>query len=209
MNYINPESIKLDNLIYNDNSNIYQSKLLYDKNNLDTIQINSGPLKICDLYNKNGTNYIDFEFLPSNQKLYEFITRIDEAIINDLYNRSQHLLGFKLNFDTIVNMYQKTISLPKNIPSLPLLTCILSNNCKFEDVNGELLNYENLKKNNEVSVSLKFDIIEFYKNKYKLSIETSHIKINNYVSQSMHSFFDDCESENSESNIITEIMENV
>ncbi|AYV82064.1 MAG: hypothetical protein Homavirus5_6 [Homavirus sp.] len=178
------DSIELSDVVYSNDLNTYVSKLFYT---IDNIFLENVPLKIPNfrlvkIFSKNQQNYIRVEFLANTDgnDFYQFINKLDNQIINNFVDKSEQMIGTKLNYNSVSSLYHKSKQLPKTIPSLPTMTFCIPDKCIILDKDDNQLSLENLEINNELKLVINFDSIIFYPNMYKLTSNVDIIKINSY-----------------------------
>jgi len=201
MNYKN---INLDMIVFSNpkkNDDIYISFIKYKFNDvIKDFQIMTSKLKIYDIYKVDTLTKLEIEFLINYSEFYECIYDIDNHILNKIINHGEEWFGHKLKYDTIYNMFNRTINPPERTLSFPKMVLSISSDCKIIDKNDIQISIEELKKNNCIEIILNLDKVCFYSDHCNLTYIAKKIKICDNFCQTYRYMFSD--SDNSEMNYI-------
>jgi hypothetical protein len=108
---------------------------------LESLVIQLPKMKIVTIGNKN----IELEFLENkskyNKEVYDFLSELDDFIINFVGSNSEEWFGKKIPLDSIKQMYNKFIKAPKNSMlnctmnfTLPAISKLLDSSFKEGDI---------------------------------------------------------------------------
>ena len=189
---INLYSIILNDPIYNKDDNIYVSSIRYNiEDNLEEFYIKSSRLKVINIEKIGNITKIEAEFLLTEPKFYEIVHSMDNYVIDQVVKNGNEWFGINLNYDTIENLFKKTIELPQRLDNFPKMIIFILSDSTIYDKSGEKILVEDIKENNEIITTLHLKNIEFHVNKYNLVYIAKTIEICNYFCQTSHYLFDD------------------
>lgn len=172
---INLYSIKFDDLLYDENKELYYSTLSYGHNELKKMNVITSLLKL----NKINTNFLEVEFLPSSHTFYRFMYDLDNHLISLFTDNSEQLIGNDISKEKMKHIYESTIRIPKKIPRLPRLIIRIGPKCIALNTKDEEVDILNLCKNSQVTLVLHFDKVEFHSYKTCLIYTVALIKVEN------------------------------
>lgn len=179
---INLESIRLNPMKPGPNGISYMSEIA----DLSSANILPQTFKI----KKIDEDFIELEFLPLTANFYTFVRDLDYYIIQYLHDNSEYLFGQEINYDTINQLYEKSIMLPESIPAFPYMVIEIDPKCVFLDKDKYEVNAENVPIGSEVTPILKLTDVIFYKHKYSLVWSVKIIKVENNLSTNFDYLFD-------------------
>ena len=149
----------------------------------------------------------EFEFLPLSSNFYSFVKDIDDHVIKYLFNNSETLFGRKVSYDTISQLYERSLKLPDKIPAFPHMTVFVTPDCVFLNKEKIEVEIEDIPIGSEVTPILRLTNLEFYRHKYRLIWEVAIIKVENNMSTNFDYLFESANSENSEIVIANSLSE--
>lgn len=202
---ININSYNLKQPIFDPDLNLFISKFQNEDEQFCGIQ--SPSLKFINVEN---SDFI-IEFLPSTNEFYKFINNFDDYMKNLIMENGSGWFNTNLNIDTINNIFKKSIDLPLNLPSLPIMKFKIDQNTKI--LNSKIkkknkkINVDELINNMEIEIKFYIEGILFYKNKCHPVYSVNEIRVINNSCQSLECLFMDSEDDDiqSESNAINTV----
>jgi hypothetical protein len=203
-------SIKINSPEFDEKRNIYISKIYYSENGkLTNFVFNTPIMRIVkvDYYNENYF-MIEVEFPLTEPSFYDFFYLIDIMIRDNILLNGEEWFGAKLNFDTLDNLFKKTIKIPKKITLLPTIEFFIPTkfnnknlipNCILVDDNNNKVNLDELKEGNQISFRLNLNNINFFASKYTLCYLCEKIILsnNNYEKHNDNDYIIDTSSSES------------
>jgi hypothetical protein len=137
------------------------------------------------LENKNNSS-IELLFTNKNtysKKVYNFLSKFDDYIIEYIHNNSEEWFGKKIPLDKLDTMYNKMLKAPKNSESECSINCVLkTKNCVFVDNKKNELVLSDFKNDSTVECISKLKYIIFSKDKcfpvWEIIVMKLHKKIN-------------------------------
>lgn len=176
--------IIIDELIYNDELNQYESYVLYFNNSeLKKLIFQSSYLKLVNITKnlENNTKTITVEFLKNHPNFYKFIYNLDNHIFENVFDNSENIIGQKGDRNVFKNLFIKSINLQDTLFSNPTMTLNIDNDCNFYDKDKQKINFDDLKIGNEILCLIKIDRIIFEKNRFYVNYLVNNIYIENYI----------------------------
>lgn len=180
---INLSQIKLNTLVCDTitikDTHAYYSPLTYGDESLSSINIISSSVKLNDIFVINNEQFLDIEFLPQSSSFYKFISDLDMHIINQFVKHSEELVGANVAYNTVNQLYEKSIKLPQNIPALPGLLVKVKPGCVVLSRDNKEIMIGDLCKNNEITIIFNINSVKFFQYKYTLDYQIALIKVDN------------------------------
>lgn len=183
-------NIKLGDLIFDESLNIFKCDLIYDDN---LLSISTPYFRYIENNKKDDYYYFKFEFLPDSNSFYHFINKLEDYIKNKIINEGDELFGKKPVYEVINNLFQHSISIPLNIPSLPLITFRVHKDDVsniIKDVNNNRISFSELSKHTELKLHVLVKNIEFHKYKCLINYDVVEIISSGKVCQTLECLID-------------------
>ncbi len=133
---------------------------------------------------------VELEFLPLSANFYAFVKNVDNHIVQYLFDNSELLFGSKVSYETINQLYERSLKLPEKIPAFPHMIIVVDPKCVFLDKDKFEVDMNSIPIGSEVTPILRLTDIVFNKNKYSLTWEVSIIKVENNLSTNFDYLFD-------------------
>ncbi len=177
---INLSNSIIQDLIFNNSERCFESKVkLIKDDGLTNLVFQSSKLRLLGIDPEK--KIIEVEFLDEYPKFYKFILNVDGTILRNIFNNSKDLFGEKSSYETLQNLFQRSIILPKNLKYNPTMILNISKNCKIIDRSGEVVDISDLKENNEIVCNIKVKQVKFRESEFRIDYRINCIKIENYV----------------------------
>ncbi|CAH6421775.1 Hypothetical protein KVN_LOCUS461 [uncultured virus] len=183
-------SLKICDPELDEKNKIYISKINYFSNGkINDFVFNTPNMKLISIKYYNEYYFVaELEFILNCMEFYDFFYSIDIFIRDIILLNGEEWFGAKLNFDTLDNLFKKTVKIPKKLNSLPTIEIFIPtkfgsnfiSDCLIVNKNNEKISLEDLIENSEISLRLNLKNINFYASKYNLNYVCEKIVLNNY-----------------------------
>ncbi len=200
---INIHDLIIDDPIYNKKNNSFSSNLsliisrddgnhvmqdfVFQTDKMRVNEINSS------LPNDKHIGEIILEFQNNYPDFYKFIYGFDLFVLENVFNNGSRWFGNNPKFDTLDQLFERTIVPQEELDKNPTLNLLVDGNCTIEDKNGDRIVFSDLKIENEVSCILNIEKIVFLENKFYLDVKIDKIIVEDYVCQQTEYLFQDSE----------------
>lgn len=169
----------------------YASKILY---NDKPFYIKSPKMLLKHITMENNSIvFLDIEFTSDNTNFYEFFFVYKTAIIDNIYNNSERLIGSKLPEKNIENLFRDIVCLPKTLKNFPHIRFKAENLVVVNDSNT-VINNNSLQEDTLIEFVFSLDTLNFYTNKITIETKIGSIKNNNNIPQVSSYNFDNSDT---------------
>jgi hypothetical protein len=182
----------INNIFFNESANLFASIIGYKNSDiiLDNFEISIKNIKIIDIIYGSENTKLLLEFMKTDNTTYNYIKKIDSVIVKKVFDDRHKLFGEDIKFDIIDNIYRKCINLPNNVNDAPFIEAFaIGNYTKIFDKNENIIEINDLKKNNIIQANIIFDSITYSVNKYKANIIIKEMQIKRNIASDDTSLF--------------------
>jgi len=189
--------VNLDQPIYDKKEDVYISQIYINERKGQLLL--SPSMRFLNVVDRGNTIYVEVEFLLGGSGFYRLVHDLDEHIKEEIYKNSEIWLGKQFNHNSIDNLFNRSLSVPNDIPALPIMSFIIKKRgssimCKVKERGRGSADIFNLKQNNEVEIKFTIDGVYFLKNKWFIMYAAHEIKVINYNCQTLKCLIDDDDS---------------
>lgn len=174
-----------------ENKNLYTSKILY---NDKSFCIKSPKMLLKNIIMDNNTiSAIEVEFISENNNFYQFFFTYRIALIDNIYNNSERLLGSKLPEKNVENLMRNIIQLPKTLKNFPHIH-LKTDNLVVVNNSNTVIDNNSLQEDTLIEFVFSLNTLNFYTNKITIDVKTNSIKNNDHIPQISSYDFDNSDT---------------
>lgn len=183
-------NIVINDPIFNKDDNAFYSLVeLIIGDNTTSITFETDKMKIKSIERIKLT----LEFIINHPEFFKFMYGLDQYVLEAMVDNGKAWFGKAPNYDTIDRLFKRSIIPQTSLVSYPMMEFLLDDTCTIRDINGSILDIQELDENNEVTCKISIRQVVFLENKFYLDFKVEDIKVENYVCQQTECLFSDTE----------------